>query len=83
MIMTAAALTEEQASDLPRALKGNICRFGRHRSRNWVRGGGINCAIEVAAGGGRLPVDGVQAGGAARPPSHAGASGNSSGAERG
>ncbi len=26
MIMTAAALTAEQASDLPRALKGNICR---------------------------------------------------------
>jgi putative selenate reductase molybdopterin-binding subunit len=26
MIMTAAALTSEQAADLPRALKGNICR---------------------------------------------------------
>jgi putative selenate reductase molybdopterin-binding subunit len=26
MIMTAAALTEEQRADLPRALKGNICR---------------------------------------------------------
>ena len=26
MIMTAAALTEEQQADLPRALKGNICR---------------------------------------------------------
>ena len=26
MIMTAAALTEEQTADLPRALKGNICR---------------------------------------------------------
>ena len=26
MIMTAAALTERQRADLPRALKGNICR---------------------------------------------------------
>ena len=26
MIMTAAALTDEQRADLPRALKGNICR---------------------------------------------------------
>ena len=26
MIMTAAALTDDQRADLPRALKGNICR---------------------------------------------------------
>ncbi len=32
MIMTAAALTEEQRRDLPRALKGNLCRCTGYRS---------------------------------------------------
>lgn len=32
MIMTAASLTEEQKQDLPRALKGNLCRCTGYRS---------------------------------------------------
>src|SRR6185369_6491194 len=32
MIMTAAALTEEQRADLPHALKGNLCRCTGYRS---------------------------------------------------
>ena len=32
MIMTAAALSEEQRADLPRALKGNLCRCTGYRS---------------------------------------------------
>jgi CO/xanthine dehydrogenase Mo-binding subunit/aerobic-type carbon monoxide dehydrogenase small subunit (CoxS/CutS family) len=32
MIMTAAALTEEQKRDLPRALKGNLCRCTGYRA---------------------------------------------------
>ncbi|MEU9232356.1 molybdopterin-dependent oxidoreductase [Streptomyces subrutilus] len=39
MIMTAAALTEEQKADLPRALKGNLCRCTGYRSiEDAVRG---------------------------------------------
>src|SRR6202043_2741230 len=32
MIMTAAALTEEQRADLPHALKGNLCRCTGYRA---------------------------------------------------
>src|SRR5688572_16732224 len=32
MIMTAAALSEEQRADLPRSLKGNLCRCTGYRS---------------------------------------------------
>jgi len=40
MIMTAAALTPEQQADLPRSLKGNICRCTGSRARaDAVRGG--------------------------------------------
>ncbi|MEU9252143.1 molybdopterin cofactor-binding domain-containing protein [Streptomyces sp. NPDC048270] len=39
MIMTSAALTEEQKADLPRALKGNLCRCTGYRSiEDAVRG---------------------------------------------
>ncbi|MBL6076810.1 molybdopterin-dependent oxidoreductase [Belnapia sp. T18] len=39
MIMTAAALDEEQRADLPRALKGNLCRCTGYRSIQDALGG--------------------------------------------
>ncbi|MFD7503167.1 molybdopterin-dependent oxidoreductase [Streptomyces sp. NPDC059850] len=42
MIMTSAALTEEQKQDLPRALKGNLCRCTGYR--------GIEDAVKGVAG---------------------------------
>ncbi|WP_433449850.1 molybdopterin-dependent oxidoreductase [Streptomyces sp. CA-142005] len=49
MIMTSAALTEEQKADLPRALKGNLCRCTGYRAiEDAVRGVG---AVETAAPG--------------------------------
>ena len=37
MIMTAAALDEEQRADLPRALKGNLCRCTGYRVDHRMR----------------------------------------------
>jgi CO/xanthine dehydrogenase Mo-binding subunit/aerobic-type carbon monoxide dehydrogenase small subunit (CoxS/CutS family) len=49
MIMTSAAFTEEQKADLPRALKGNLCRCTGYRAiEDAVRGVG---AVETAAPG--------------------------------
>ncbi len=49
MIMTSAALTDAQKEDLPRALKGNLCRCTGYRSiEDAVNGVG---AIEVALPG--------------------------------
>ncbi|MFF4311944.1 molybdopterin-dependent oxidoreductase [Streptomyces sp. NPDC001507] len=52
MIMTAATLTEEQKADLPRALKGNLCRCTGYRAiEDAVRG---VRAVETAAPGGAV-----------------------------
>ncbi|MFG2825725.1 molybdopterin-dependent oxidoreductase [Kitasatospora sp. NPDC048365] len=49
MIMTSAALTEDQKDDLPRALKGNLCRCTGYRAiEDAVRG---RAGIESAAPG--------------------------------
>ncbi|MFD6516637.1 molybdopterin-dependent oxidoreductase [Rhodococcus sp. NPDC060176] len=49
MIMTSAALTDEQKEDLPRALKGNLCRCTGYRSIEDAVNG--VSAIEVALPG--------------------------------
>ncbi|MEU6581820.1 molybdopterin-dependent oxidoreductase [Nocardia sp. NPDC046763] len=49
MIMTASALTDEQKQDLPRALKGNLCRCTGYRAIEDAING--VAAIEVAAPG--------------------------------
>ncbi|MFE5647475.1 molybdopterin-dependent oxidoreductase [Rhodococcus sp. NPDC056516] len=49
MIMTSAALTDEQKEDLPRALKGNLCRCTGYRSIEDAVSG--VSAIEVALPG--------------------------------
>ncbi|MFL6088229.1 MAG: molybdopterin-dependent oxidoreductase [Mycobacterium sp.] len=49
MIMTAATFTEEQKSDLPRALKGNLCRCTGYRAIDDAING--VAAIEEAAPG--------------------------------
>src|SRR5690348_11338898 len=49
MIMTAAALTDEQKQDLPHALKGNLCRCTGYRAVEDAING--VCAIEVAEPG--------------------------------
>ncbi|KUN06026.1 aldehyde oxidase [Streptomyces yokosukanensis] len=49
MIMTAATFTEDQKADLPRALKGNLCRCTGYRAiEDAVRGA---AAVETAAPG--------------------------------
>ncbi|MFB7510100.1 molybdopterin-dependent oxidoreductase, partial [Streptomyces broussonetiae] len=49
MIMTAATFTEDQKADLPRALKGNLCRCTGYRAiEDAVKGVG---AVETAAAG--------------------------------
>jgi putative selenate reductase molybdopterin-binding subunit len=48
MIMTAAALTDEQKQDLPRALKGNLCRCTGYGSIRDAFAGVKNVAPDVA-----------------------------------
>ena len=42
MIMTAAALTDDQRADLPRSLKGNLCRCTGYRAIADALGGTVN-----------------------------------------
>ncbi|WP_045744727.1 molybdopterin-dependent oxidoreductase [Actinoplanes rectilineatus] len=52
MIMTTAALTPEQREDLPRSLKGNLCRCTGYRAvTDAVRGGPESCAPACPAPG--------------------------------
>jgi putative selenate reductase molybdopterin-binding subunit len=48
MIMTAASLTDEQKEDLPRALKGNLCRCTGYASIRDAFAGVKNVACDVA-----------------------------------
>src|SRR5262245_24227208 len=48
MIMTAAALSDEQRADLPRSLKGNLCRCTGYRSIDDALHGVIAAEDEVA-----------------------------------
>jgi putative selenate reductase molybdopterin-binding subunit len=48
MIMTAAALTEEQRADLPRYLKGNLCRCTGYRSISDALSGHCEVQADVA-----------------------------------
>ncbi len=56
MIMTAAALTGEQAADLPRALKGNICRCTGYGS---IADAVTGTARIIVPNGGVVPVVGT------------------------
>lgn len=52
MVMTAAALDPDQLADLPRALKGNLCRCTGYRAiRDAVLGGGAHDTDDPAAAG--------------------------------
>jgi CO/xanthine dehydrogenase Mo-binding subunit/aerobic-type carbon monoxide dehydrogenase small subunit (CoxS/CutS family) len=51
MVMTAAALTDEQRRDLPRALKGNICRCTGYRAIEDALRGVVNIEPGAAVGG--------------------------------
>lgn len=50
MVMTAAALTEEQRADLPRALKSNICRCTGYRAIQDAVEGVVNVEEDDAEG---------------------------------
>ncbi len=51
MIMTTAALTDEQRRDLPRAMKGNICRCTGYRAIDDALHGVVNVQEGLAVGG--------------------------------
>ena len=51
MVMTAAALTDEQRADLPRTLKGNICRCTGYRAIDDALHGVVNVEPGTAVGG--------------------------------